>query len=174
MGWRPCLHSAVKLGLTIGWCPQKGRHLWPISVSLGSDAHQGVDLWYTASLGFSSNKVLVEESFSPSRVISLNRKSSSSLCSEQIPPCKCVSLPQGTESPLSPMIALYFGMDGQNDSHQPTHHLFSPFPFSWSRGMKGIFVFCGEQGSAKHCWRRLPRGFQGFCQSTSLSISAVV
>lgn len=174
----------MKLGLTIGWCPQKGRHLWPISVSLGSDAHQGVDLWYKASLGFSFNKVLVEESFSPSRVISrqkgslhlisLNRKSPSSLCSEQIPPCKHVSLPQGTESPLSPMTALYFGMDGQNDSHQPTHCLFSPFPFRWSRGMKGIFVFCGEQRSAKHCWRRLPRGFQGFCQSTSLSISAVV
>lgn len=144
-----------------------------MSVSVGRDAHQWIELCYPARFGLSSKEVLVQEGFSSSTVISRQEgsphhinpdsKSPPSLCSAQTSPFPCsqgrAHPSQGT-APSSPRTAHCFGKGGQNDSHQPENILFFPYSFLLKEGIKAMFLFSVEKRSAKHCWRRIPSGFQ--------------
>ena len=131
-----------------------------------------VDRWYTGSFEFSSKKVA--EGFRPSIVFS-----------RQEGPCTWSALTENPHHPFALTRSLHANWASRKSLSAPkdwvsfitydyvlpsnrwakwlsSTHKWSLFPYSLllEQGMKGIFIFSGEARLTKHCWRRLPRGFQ--------------
>lgn len=111
--------------------------------------------------GFSSSRVISRQEGS-THLISLDRKSSPSLCSAQTSPSPCsqdkVHPPQGTvlSSP-----GLHTALERVGEMTVISLRIFSFSLFLLlKQGIKAVFLSSVEKRCAKHCWRRIPSGFQ--------------
>lgn len=147
------------------WCSSRGKRV------------ELVDLWYTASFGFSSKKVWVEEGFSPSRVISRQKGSPHLIRLHRKSPFalnrSLHANPASSTSSSTPKNWVSFitrdyilPLKGSNDGHQPTNGLFFPIAFCWSRGWTGYLYSLGKRDLQSTAGE----GFQGASREISANV----